>query len=558
MNSKSTISWIWFFWKNHKKYFFVLVFFTAVSTSVAIAYPLLFKYLIDFFVQKLASGSQEHNLKTVYQATGIILLVGFLQVFSNLYPAMRARVNQRLEVDIRQHYFARLLQKNWKFFQKFRTGDIATRLCDDTASISWFACSGIFRAIESSSKFIFCIGLLFTLNIKLAIVSFLPLPVMLFAFYSLQSFLTKYMESYRQEVSQTGNLLESCFSGIKILKAHRAEASFSKNFKAQLQKRIGIGMTLNSFQIVLWAIYSSIGVSGQIIVILYGGYLALEKEITLGVVYAFYMYLGMLTGPLFDIPNFFTARKQTMVNIRRLVELEETGCETELKESWKNHTELEQLHSIEFKDVSFQYNDKKIVHDVSFKLEKGKTVVLFGKIGSGKTTLLKLLLGLIKPDCGEIFVNGISIEKIHLPSYWQKIGYVSQEPSLFSDSIYENITLGRNISLECTQKALKECNLLEEIKNMPKGIHETLSFKGSSFSGGQKQRLCISRAIAGNPQLYLLDDCSSALDAENEKFIWDSIQNCTKENMALVVTHRPHSMRYADEIYFLQDQNYAR
>lgn len=362
------------------------------------------------------------------------------------------------------------------------------------------------------------------------------------------------MENYRKEVSETGNLLESCFAGIKILKAHRAEASFSKSFKAQLQKRITTGMLLNRLQIVLWSIYSSIGLSGQILVILYGGYLVLEQEITLGVLYAFYIYLGMLIGPLFDIPHFFTSRKQTLVNIGRLIELEENGKATEISKDKNTLIKLDAIYSIELKDVSFQYNGKKVIQNLSFKLERGKILVLFGKIGTGKTTILRLLLGLVEPDSGEIRINGELLSKIYLPSYWEKIGYVPQEPSLFSDTIYENVNMGRNISGESAKETLKGCNLLAEVESMPKGIEEILSFKGSSFSGGQKQRLCISRAIAGNPHLYLLDDCASALDAENEKYMWDSIQSYTKEKMALVITHRPHAIQYADDVFLLENQ----
>ena len=556
---REKIGWIWSFWRAHRVWLIVLFAMTLLSTAIAIAYPLIFKYLIDSFHLALEGNSTFDPHRRVNRIILLILTVGLARTLSNFYPSFRALINAKLEMDIREYFFGIILRKSYRFFQKFRTGDLVTRLTDDIADypkIAWFSCSGIFRALESSSKFLFCIGVMLFMNWRLTLISFSPLPVMLYIFYLVRSSLGKRWDLYRKIVSRTNNALESCFSGIRILKAYNGEERQAGQFRTLLTERVGTEMDVVVLHQLVHSIYNSINVIGQILVIGVGGWMIIRPDpmLTLGEFYAFYVYLEILLWPLLDIPQLFVAARQAFVCIDREEEIRDFDAARDEPEGARAGTLLERIDEIALERVRFSYEGQgEVLKGIDLVLSKGRKTCIVGKVGCGKSTIIQILAGILAPMSGRVLVNGAPLERYDRQSLRSRIGYIPQEPILFSESIFENIAFGREVCEEDAWKFLDRAMIRDEIAAMKEGIDAVIGQRGASLSGGQKQRLSIARALAGRPDLLLMDDCTAGLDAQNEERFWENLLRYFPATTCLIVTHRVTTARKADVIYVLED-----
>lgn len=590
LSFREHVQWIWRYWRPHRIVLVFLALFTLVSTAVTVAYPLVFRAVIDRVSGILESGEADAEIRTVMLILAAILVGHFV---SRLYPATRAMVNARLERDIRDKVFSRLMTKDYHFGNTFRTGDVVTRLTDDIAEfpkIAWFSCSGIFRAVESGSKLLFCLVAMMMLSGRLTALSVLPLPVMMWLFYALRHRMRHYIEASQKSVSKTNNLLESAFSGVRIVKAFSAEEAQGRRLADILADRIEALMGLIKLQTVLFSLDTFASRLGQMIVIAYGGFLVIQGDITVGTLFAFYVYLDMLTHPMMDVPFLFTTGQQAFVSIDRVEQIRTFP----VSESHPDGTRLEQVNEIAFDGVSFSYDGtRKNLEDVTFRAPSGGRVAVVGPVGSGKSTLLKLVAGIVNPTAGEILVNGAPLGSTDWDSYRVQMGYVPQEALLFSQSIEENVTFGRAIPASVdpasivpedppeldaddpragpdadgdaskteetavargwARRCLSIAQMDSDLATLPRGLDTVVGQRGSLVSGGQKQRIAIARALAGSPSVLLLDDCTAALDARNEDRFWTKLDAEFPGTLCFVVSHRLATIRRADSILVLDD-----
>ncbi len=549
------VRWIWNFWQPHRPWLWVLAILTLLSSAVTLAFPKVLGYVIDNIKQLADASNAQLASQHIWTLTGILVAIGIARSLSNLYPGTRALVNARIEMDVRQYYFSRILEKGYRFFSKFRTGDLVTRLTDDISNfpkIAWFACSGIFRAVESGSKFLFCLIFMLIINWQLTLLTLLPLPIMFILFYRVRMAMTQRALERQAITSRTSDALEAAFSGIRILKAFTAERQTAERFYGVLTDRIDIEMRLMKLWMGMHNIYMGIMLAGQLIVVLAGGLMVVYEKLSVGDFFAFYLYVTLLLPPLMDIPNLFVTSRQAFACIDREIEIEETSGGTE--NIYIGTAALPQLESIELTGASFTYDGKELpaLADVDLKLKAGQRVAIVGAVGSGKSTLLKMAAGLLPPTAGDLLINGRSLREFNLAQYRKQVGYVPQEATLFSESVNENVSFGRGLTSDKTQAALQMAQVLNELQALPKGLDQVLGQRGLTISGGQKQRLAIARALAGNPRLLLMDDCTSALDAENERAFWDSFQAANPDAACLIVTHRLATARQADTILVLE------
>ena len=351
------IKWIWNFWRPHRPWIYVLLFLTLLSSAVTIGFPLVFKYLIDILTTALDDASPDMASETTWMLVKMIAVIGLARSIVNLYPGTRAMLNAKLEMDIRTHYFSAIIEKGHKFFRKFRTGDLVTRLMDDIGAfpkIAWFSCSGVFRAIESSSKFIFCIAIMLYMNWQLALISIVPLPLMLYIFYRVRSALSKRSREQQEIISRTNELLEAAFSGVRILKAFSGERNQARAFRKILDERIGVELNVTKLWMGIMNLFWAIEFVGQIIVIAAGGIMVINGSLTLGEFYAFYIYLLLFLHPMMDIPHLFVTSRQAFACIDREIEIEETPGGTE--GAYEGTGRLGKIEKIELKGVRFSYN----------------------------------------------------------------------------------------------------------------------------------------------------------------------------------------------------------
>lgn len=558
------VAWIWGFWKPHRASLVLLFVFTLVSSAITIAYPMVFKVVLDQLydaAQKAgliqdgrAVGGMSIPMQTVQTLLIILGAIALGRFLVGFYPAFRARMNLKIDLDVREAVFSRILRKDYRFFNHFAPGDMVTRLMDDISEypkIAWFSCSGVFRGVESGSRLLFCVGAMLLLEWRLALLALIPLPVMMYIIYRVKSHLTEAAQDQQRAISQTNDMLEKTFSGIRIVKAFSSETGQAAALNRVLQHRIGVQFRVQQ----LWAMINTLDISatraGQLVVLALGGVMAMRGEITLGTIYAFYIYLDMLVQPMWDLPNLLVTSRQAFVCIEREEEL--IQYPVKISHSLRGER-LSSFRSLEFNDVRFRYDgDRDAVSVVSFRIDRGEIVALVGPVASGKTTILKLAAGLLAPDEGEIRVNGLPLAAFNHDTFRSVIGYTPQDSLLFSETIRENVSMGRPAedADAWIRSVLEVAQMDGELSAMKDGIETVLGQKGAKVSGGQRQRISISRALYGRPELMLLDDCTASLDAENEDRLWNGLRGALPDTAVLLVSHRLATIRRADRIVVL-------
>ena len=555
------VRWIVKNWMTQKWFLLIMLLFTLGSSAVAIAHPIVFGRLIDLLKSILSAPDKYPDpMAEVNRIIWIMLGLGAAQLVTGFYPAVRGWVNIRFENMLRMFYFKFILGKDFRFFHKFRTGDVVTRLTDDLtdySKISWFMCSGIFRAVNSFSLIMFSLVVMFSISPKLTLLTILPLPLMMVAFYFASDKLYRNFELNQQAISEINSQLEMSFSGIRIVKAFVSEEKYNRFFALALARRFKTEMGVVKLNAVLHLIYEYIDYFAQIGVIIFGGYMAVKGQISVGTFYMFYTYLSMMIYPLLDLPQLFVSGKQAFVNIDRLEEMKDYPS---FYDQWKGQARPEEFEELRFEDVSFTYPDKTepAIRDCSFELKAGERLLILGSTGAGKSTVANLILGLLQPSEGSIFLNGIDLRDIDLTALRDLIAYVPQEPLLFTGTVRENVLFANDKATgEEYRIAVEVSQLKQEIESFPQGDETRLGQRGLGVSGGQKQRLTIARALVRNPKLLILDDITASLDAENEEKLWQDINLHFKDIAAIVISHRLSTLHYVDRVLFIDDKGHV-
>ncbi len=601
------INWIRNEYRPHWRMVLLLLFMTLLSTIIAVLFPMVLKHIIDNLVAGL--NSFQAGKTTIEAALGernrmllMLLAMGLGPVFSGIYTNFRARMNVAFEMYYREKFFAEILSKGHRFFLKFRTGDLVTRLTEDIRTnppgLSWLCCSGIFRAVNSASIIFFCVISMGLLHWKLALLACVPLPIMLFIFIKLETNFGENFKEVQEGMSEGNDFLEAAYSGVKIITSFNARRPQMKLFDNLLQKRIGQEMRVDSLWGMFMVFFEFLNYVGEIMVLIFGGIMVIRGTLTLGTYYAFFSYLGMIIYPLMDIPMMLVTLTQACVSIDRLEDMQEAD------RVWQDldvdgTTDIESIDSLTFENVSFKHNtfeksgdsdnlekpdkaeksekpDTSFViaaaksgegqtaqvvadqqpfsfKDLSFTVRKGEKVAIVGQIGSGKTTLLNLISGVMKPDGGSVSINDLPLPQIRKQSFRDKIGYIQQEPVIFSESIKTNIDFWRNQPDELIHSCARLAQFEREVNAFPGGFTEPVGQRGVTLSGGQRQRLSIARALVGRPQLLLMDDITASLDASNEKKLWADLDREYGAITCLIVTHRMATAMMADRIIVLKD-----
>lgn len=571
---KYYVRWIWNEYQSHRKMILLLLALTILSTLVAVLFPIVFKYIIDGLVEGLkkyqAGTITMEAAKTERNKMMLMLLaMGLGPIFGGMYPYFRAKMNVHFEMYFREKFFAEILSKGHRFFLKFRTGDLVTRLTEDIRTwppgLSWLCCSGIFRALNSASIIFFCLGTMMYLNWKLALLACIPMPIMLFIFTKLETQFGQSFKDLQTGMSEGNDFLEAAFSGSKIISSFNSQKPQRKLFANLLQKRIGQEVRVDTLWGVFMVFFEFLNYAGEVLVLIFGGMMVIKGELSLGTYYAFFSYLGMIIYPLMDIPMLLVTLTQACVAIDRLEDLQEADRAWQELDSDGNKA-IEEIDSIAFENVSFRHNSLESQESdkepfsfkaLNFGIKAGEKVAVIGQIGSGKTTLLNLISGMMKPDSGKILVNGIAMEEIDKQSFRDKIGYIQQEPVIFSETIQTNIDFWRGHPESFIQSCARLAQFENEVLAFPNGYSEPVGQRGVTLSGGQRQRLSIARAMIGSPKLLLMDDITASLDAGNEKRLWADLEQEYGNITCLIVTHRMATAMMADRIIVLEDGKIA-
>ena len=560
------IRWFWRFYRRFPHVVALLLVLTPIQAVIMVTSPRMVGFTIDYvktgqvtehwLAREVVAAGARLSLSPSYAFALAFMLLGLVSFTLYAYfQSWRAWMNIKLEWLFRQDAFDRITAKGPDFFNRFRTGDLVTRMTDDVAEkLSWFACSGIFRLYEALLAISFILIMMMSIDPGLTLWTAGPLPLLIVIFFRSSSLLDRRYDALQKRISDVNDIMEACLSGIRVVKAYVRETAQQKKFRHAARERRSAEIASVKATTVIDSLYNYIWQFGVVIVLFAGGYRVIHSGLSMGDMATFIYYVVWLVFPMFDVGQFLVKSRQSAVSINRLVELEEVPPMVADWSALAGHGDIR--GRLAFENVSFRFpdSDRQVVDGVSLVVEPGETVALVGRVGSGKSWLVNLIPRLVDPSQGRIMLDGRDLRDYRLADLRRHIGYVPQEPMLFSDTVRGNVLFGREgISDTLLKWALEVSQLKREVETFPKGIDTPIGTRGMSISGGQKQRLALARALVGRPKILVLDDCTSALDSRTESFLWERLHEVMPGMTAIVITHRPDTLRRADRIYVLDD-----
>jgi len=474
-------------------------------------------------------------------------------IFTFLMRQTIINVSRYVEFDLKNEIYNHYQQLSIAFYKRNRTGDLMNRISEDVSKVRMYIGPALMYSINTLTLFIVALFYMYNQSPTLTLYTVLPLPFLSVSIYFLSKRIHKQSTIVQAHLSTLSSSTQEFFSGIWITKAYaletQTEHTFSELANSQRKKRLG----LSKIQALFFPLMLLLIGASNLLVIYIGGKQYMNGQIEeLGIIAEFIIYVNMLTWPVASIGWVTSLVQEAEASQKRINEfLKETPS---IVNPTKTATPIK--GSIVFKQVHFTYEDTHIeaLKGISFEVEKGKTLAIIGDTGSGKSTILELIGRLYDVQKGVIEIDGVNIKALNLTSLRTSIGFVPQDPFLFSDSLKNNIKFGKNNAtdsevIEAAKKAMVHKNIIS-FKN---GYDTILGERGITLSGGQKQRVSIARAFIKSPEILLLDDCLSAVDTETEEQILNNIELLTKDKTTIIVSHRISSAKNADKIIVLNE-----
>lgn len=533
---------------NWKRYT-VAVSLLILTGFIDVIPPWLIGYTIDGIHQDLL-GQAEFN-RVVYGWIALTV-VGYIITYVWHYKLFGGAFV--LEKLLRSRLMGHFLRMTPTFYERNRTGDLMARSTNDLGAVAQTAGFGILTLIDSTLFMITILIVMASLiSVKLTLAALLPLPLMALA---MKHYGKKIHERFMDAQDAFGELndqvLESV-SGVRVIRAFVQEEASEARFGAKTNEVLGKNIAVARIDALFEPTMKILVGTSYLIGLCYGGYLVFHNEITLGELVSFNIFLGMLIWPMFAIGELINIMQRGNASLDRVSET--LGYKPDVPET-SAAVPVKEPSSLEFRDVTFRYPSSQVdnLANVSFKLRQGETLGIVGRTGSGKTTLLKQLLREYPLGRGEINISGTPLSSVKIDELLGWIGYVPQQPILFSKTVRENIFFGlKDGSDEDLQRALERASFAKDIKFLPEGLETLVGERGVALSGGQKQRVSIARALIADPDILLMDDALSAVDGKTEAEIIEGIRTERAGKTTLITTHRLSAVQHADWIIVLDE-----
>jgi len=526
-----------------------------IKFGIPMLIPLLIKYAIDGVINNHSLTNQE-KFSHLGVAIGIALFI-FVIVrppieFIRQYLAQWT--SNKILYDIRKQLYNHLQALSARFYANNQVGQVISRVINDVEQTKDFILTGLMNIWLDCITIIIALSIMFFLDVKLTFAAIFIFPFYILTVYFFFGRLRKLTRVRSQALAEVQGFLHERVQGMSVIKSFAIEDNEAKNFdnhnKNFLQR---------AFQHTRWNAYSFAAINtvtdlGPIIVIGVGSYLAITGSITVGTLAAFVGYLEQLFGPLRRLVSSFTTLTQSFASMDRVFQLMDEDYDI------KNGIGAQPIKisegQIDLKHVSFKYNEneKEVLHDINLTINKGETVAFVGMSGGGKSTLINLIPRFYDVTQGEILIDHHNVKDFLTGSLRNQIGLVQQDNILFSDTVKENILLGRpDATDDEVVEAAKMANAHDFISNLPNGYDTEVGERGVKLSGGQKQRLSIARIFLNNPPVLILDEATSALDLESEAIIQEALDVLSKDRTTLIVAHRLSTITHADRIVVMEN-----
>ncbi|EHT36173.1 TPA: SAV1866 family putative multidrug efflux ABC transporter [Staphylococcus aureus] len=543
------------FVKPYKYRIFATIIVGIIKFGIPMLIPLLIKYAIDGVINNHALTTDEkvHHL-TIAIGIALFIFVIVRPPIEFIRQYLAQWTSNKILYDIRKKLYNHLQALSARFYANNQVGQVISRVINDVEQTKDFILTGLMNIWLDCITIIIALSIMFFLDVKLTLAALFIFPFYILTVYVFFGRLRKLTRERSQALAEVQGFLHERVQGISVVKSFAIEDNEAKNFDKKNTNFLTRALKHTRWNAYSFAAINTVTDIGPIIVIGVGAYLAISGSITVGTLAAFVGYLELLFGPLRRLVASFTTLTQSFASMDRLFQLIDEDYDI------KNGVGAQPIEikqgRIDIDHVSFQYNDNEapILKDINLSIEKGETVAFVGMSGGGKSTLINLIPRFYDVTSGQILIDGHNIKDFLTGSLRNQIGLVQQDNILFSDTVKENILLGRPTATdEEVVEAAKMANAHDFIMNLPQGYDTEVGERGVKLSGGQKQRLSIARIFLNNPPILILDEATSALDLESESIIQEALDVLSKDRTTLIVAHRLSTITHADKIVVIEN-----
>ncbi|WP_307479937.1 ABC transporter ATP-binding protein [Cytobacillus purgationiresistens] len=542
------------FVKPYRLQIIITILIGIIKFAIPLLIPLLIKFVIDDIVgnDSLAQADKISNLLTIMGIMIVVFVIARPPI--EYYRQYFAQwVASKILYDIRDKLFTHIQKLSFKFYSNNRSGEVISRVINDVEQTKTFVVTGLMNLWLDIATIIIAVAIMFTMDIKLTLVSLILFPFYAFSVKYFFGNLRKLTRARSQALAEVQGYLHERVQGMAVIKSFATEDYEQKNFDKQNNNFLNKAIDHTKWNAKAFAVVNTITDISPLLVIGFAGYQVIQGEITLGVMMAFVAYIDRLYNPLRRLVNSSTTLTQSIASMDRVFELVDEKYDID---DAPNAVECKNVAGhIEFNNVQFSYNEKdgQVLKNIHLDVQQGETIALVGMSGGGKSSLVGLIPRFYDITGGNILLDGKDIRSFKVRSLRDNIGMVLQDNILFSESVKVNILLGKpEATDEEVIRAAKAANAHEFIMNLTDGYDTKVGERGVKLSGGQKQRIAIARIFLKNPPILILDEATSALDLESEHLIQGALEELAKDRTTFIVAHRLSTITHADRIVLIE------
>ena len=515
--------------------------------------PKLLQWAIDIFVIEAPTGAMTPH-KILFYA---VLIFTIALVAGIIRFAQRRTIHgiaRRIEYHLRRDFFSHLQKLSANYYNNVRTGDLMTRATSDMNAVRMVLSSAVMYTADAIVFFFLALIIMLQIDVSLTLLALLPYPVLAVLIRQLGKRVHKCYEDIQESYSTLNTKVQENLSGVRVVKAYTLENGEVERFREHNQdfvERNRERIRLTTFFFPLFRVLPGFG---AVILLWVGGLHVINGEITLGDFVSFNAYLTMLIRPMVTLGFIVNTFERGAASMERINKIFDEKPEIYDDEDVRDDIKTVQ-GEIEFRELTFAYPDSPpVLKNINLKIPSGATVAIVGPTGCGKTTLVNLLARIYQAERGTLFVDGVDIHDIPVKTLRSNIGFIQQEPFLFSDLLRNNIAYGNeNASEVQIKEASHAADLLTQIEEFPDGLQTFLGERGVTISGGQKQRTALARAILISPNILVLDDAFASVDTHTEDTILTHLKDIMADRTTILISHRISTVKSADLIVVLKD-----